>query len=69
MEPHHILRKILRSSINPPTILLLKKELSESADSPMPEIDDEKSGSMVSEMTCENISQPKADQGLKNVLP
>ena len=39
----------------------------ESADSPMSEIDDEKSTSTVSEITSENISQPKA--GLKNVLP
>ena len=41
----------------------------ESADSPMSEIDDEKSTSTVSEITSENISQPKADQGLETVLP
>ena len=35
----------------------------------MSEIDDEKSTSTVSEITSENISQSKADQGLETVLP
>ena len=41
----------------------------ESADIPMSEIDDEKSTSTISEITSENISQPKADQGLEIILP
>ena len=41
----------------------------ESADSPTSEIDDDKSTSMVSEMTSENISQLKTDQCLQTVLP
>ena len=41
----------------------------ESADSPTSEIDDDKSTSMVSEMTSENISQLKTDQSLETILP
>ena len=41
----------------------------ESVGSPISEIDDEKSASMVSEMTSENFSQLTKDQGLETVLP